>query len=100
MRRVTGVVLVLVALACATGVRAQSVMFGKRLIGKGDATAVVREVAGAPDRLDRIDGDDSTPTMEIWTYHDAAREVTLWIVAGKVVKVQEKAAVAAPAKPG
>lgn len=83
--------IVLALLACTAGAQAQSVMFGKRLIGKGDTVSEVRDAAGSPDRLDRIDGDDSTPTMEIWTWRDDAREVTLWIVDGKVVKAQEKA---------
>jgi hypothetical protein len=91
MRGRTGVmVVVLVAALAGAGVRAQSVMFGKRLIGKGDRVSLVREVAGMPDKLDRIDGDDSTPAMEIWTYTREQREVTVWIVSGKVVKVAEK----------
>jgi hypothetical protein len=84
------------ALAGGAGVHAQSVMFGKRLIGKGDRVSLVREVAGMPDKLDRIDGDDSTPAMEIWTYTREQREVTVWIVSGKVVKIAEKT-LAAPA---
>lgn len=83
----------LLAFAAAgfTPAHAQSVMFGKRLIGKGDSVASVREAAGTPDRVDRIDGDDSTPAMEIWTWNGDGREVTLFIVSGKVVKAQEKA---------
>lgn len=84
------IAMTMVLLAFAGGVRAQSVMFGKRLIGKGDQAAQVRDAAGVPDRIDRIDGDDSTPAMEIWTYARDQREVTVWIVAGKVVKVAEK----------
>jgi len=78
-------------MAFGGGLQAQSVMFGKRLIGKGDHVTLVREAAGMPDKLDRIEGDDSTPAMEIWTYTRDQREVTVWIVAGKVVKVAEKA---------
>jgi hypothetical protein len=79
-----------VVLVFATGARAQSVMFGKRLIGKGDRVSLVRDVAGVPDKVDRIEGDDSTPALEIWTYAREQREVTVWVVSGKVVKVAEK----------
>ena len=84
------IAMMMVLLAFAGGVRAQSVMFGKRLIGKGDQASQVRDAAGMPDKLDRIDGDDSTPAMEIWTYARDQREVTVWVVSGKVVKVAEK----------
>ena len=77
-------------LVFSAGTHAQSVMFGKRLIGKGDQASQVRDAAGMPDKIDRIDGDDSTPAMEIWTYTRDQREVTVWIVSGKVVKVAEK----------
>ena len=77
-------------LAFGTGAQAQSVMFGKRLIDKSDQASQVRDAAGAPGKVDRIDGDDSTPAMEIWTYTRDQREVTVWIVSGKVVKVAEK----------
>ena len=85
---------VVLALVLGAQAQAQSVMFGKRLIGKGDQASVVRDVAGTPDQLDRIDGDDSTPAMEIWTFRRDGREVTLWVVSGKIVKAQEKAATA------
>ena len=81
----TGIVLALCAHA-----QAQSVMFGKRLIGKGDPMSIVRDVAGTPDQVDRIEGDNSTPAMEIWTYRRDDREITLWVVSGKIVKTQEK----------
>ena len=77
-------------LACGAGAQAHSVMFGKRLIGKGDQASQVRDAAGMPDKIDRIDGDDSTPAMEIWTYARDQREVTVWIVSGRVVKVAAK----------
>ena len=81
---------VLAVLAFSGGAHAQSVMFGRRLIGKGDQAAQVRDAAGMPDKIDRIDGDGSTPAMEIWTYTRDQREVTVWLVSGKVVKVAEK----------
>jgi hypothetical protein len=87
-------------LAFSAGAQAQSVMFGKRLIGKGDQASQVREAAGVPDNVDRIDGDDSTPAMEIWTYTRDQREVTVWIVSGKVAKVAEKALHASGASAG
>lgn len=79
----------LALLLVCSAVQAQGVLLGKKLIGKGDETAAVRDAAGAPDKLDRIDGDASTPTMEIWTYRRDSREITLWVVSGKVVKVEE-----------
>lgn len=82
-----GVLLLVLAAASA---QAQSVLFGKRLVGKGDRAEDVREVAGNPDRVDRIDDDPSTPAMEIWTYRQKEREVTLWLVGGKVVQVEQR----------
>jgi hypothetical protein len=87
-------------LAFSARAQAQSVMFGKRLIGKGDQASQVREAAGVPDKVDRIYGDDSTPAMEIWTYTRDQRAVTVWIVSGKVAKVAEKALPASGASAG
>lgn len=84
--------LVLVLAPAATVVSAKSVLLGKRLFGKGDDVAAARNAGGAPDRIDRIEGDGSTPAMEIWTYVRKDREVTLWVVGGRIVQAQEREA--------
>src|SRR6186713_2258607 len=71
-------------LAFGGGVRAQSVIFGKRLIGKGDQVSQVRDAAGTPGKVDRIDADYSTPVLAIWTCEREQREVSVWIVSGEV----------------
>ena len=73
---------------------AQSVLLGRTLIGKGDAATAVRTAAGEPARLDRIDGDDTSPAMEIWTYRLADKVISLWIVEGTVVQASEERIVA------
>ncbi len=83
------VMLGIVLLFCVEA-HAQSVMVGRRLVGKGDAAATLRDATGEPDRLDRIEGDATTPAMEIWTYRRDDRETTAWIVAGKIVKVSQE----------
>ncbi|MEP6940108.1 MAG: hypothetical protein ABI846_10110 [Rudaea sp.] len=70
----------------------QSVMVGKRLISQGDSASHVREIAGAPDKIDRIPGDTSSPPMEIWTYRRRENVVVLFVVDAKVVHTQEKPA--------
>lgn len=89
--------LILLLLAMATTATASdNVLLGRRLIGKGDSAAVAREAGGEPQQLDRIDGDDSSPAMEIWTYRSDDKTVTLWLVADKVVKtLEERRAMAA-----
>lgn len=87
--------LVLVLALAVSAASAQSVLLGKRLLGKGDEIASARDAGGAPQRIDRIEGDDSTPAMEIWTYVRKGREITFWVVDGRIVKVQEKEAPAA-----
>jgi hypothetical protein len=72
--------------------QAQSVLLGKKLIGKGDDVARARDAAGEPSKMDRIDGDDSSPAMEIWTYRRDDRVITLWVVGGKIVKATEETA--------
>ena len=71
---------------------AQSVMVGKRLISQGDTTTRVREIAGVPDKIDKIPGDASSPPMEIWTYRRKENVVVLFVVDSKVVHTQEKPA--------
>ena len=65
---------------------AQSVLLGKKLIGEGDDVARARDAAGEAGKMGRIDGDDSSPAMEIWTYRRDDRVITLWVVGGKIVK--------------
>jgi len=77
---------------------ASSVMFGKHLVSKGDAIGSVRDAAGTPNKVDKIDADDSSPAMEIWTYNRAESIVTIWIVDRKVVQVQEQQAIGSTAK--
>ena len=66
-----------------------SVLFGRSLLKRGDSAEQAREVAGAPRRVERIDEDGGKP-MEIWTYERGGREVTLWIVDGRVVQIDER----------
>jgi hypothetical protein len=84
--------LILFLLLVCGEVHAQSALFGKRLVSKGDDTAHVRNIAGAPDKLDTIPADQYSPAMEIWTYRRKDSTIALWIVAGKVVQVQEQVA--------
>ncbi len=79
----------LLASGCAN---AQSALVGKKLISRGDPVERVRDAGGAPDRLDRIDGADHSPPMEIWTYRRRDRTITLWVVDERVVQVEDKAA--------
>lgn len=81
---------VLFLLCAATSVSAQSVLIGKRLVAKGENSAAARGAGGAPDRIDHIEGDDSSPPMEIWTYARKEREVTLWIVNDRIVQAEER----------
>ncbi len=84
MRRLIWLLVVLAADA-----QAQSVLIGKRLIGRGDAVERVREAGGEPDRIDRIEADAGAPPMQIWTYERRGRQVTVWIVEGRVASVDE-----------
>jgi hypothetical protein len=84
--------IILLLLICSSPAAAQSVMFGKRLVSKGDDVARVRDIAGAPDKVDTIPADQYSPTMEIWTYRRKGSSIALWIVGGKVVQAQEQAA--------
>lgn len=94
--------LILLLLATATAATASdNVLLGRRLIGKGDSAAAARDAGGDPQQLDRIDGDDSSPAMEIWTYRSDDKTVTLWLVADKVVKtLEERRTVAATGAAG
>ena len=83
--------LMLLLVFISGSVQAQSVMFGKRLISRGDDAAHVRDVAGAPDKVDLVAADQYSPAMEIWTYHRKGMLVSLWIVGAKVVQAQELA---------
>ncbi|WP_313913447.1 hypothetical protein [Tahibacter sp.] len=69
---------------------AQSVLLGKNLVDKGTRAADVRGFAGEPAQLDRIDGDEFSPSMEIWTYRYDDKVVSLWLVDGAVVKAAEQ----------
>jgi hypothetical protein len=81
------------ALAFAAGTcSAQSVMFGKRLVSQGDDVNRVRQVAGPPDKVDKIPGDSNSPPMEIWTYRRKENVIVLFVVDEKVVHTQEKPA--------
>ncbi len=71
---------------------AEPVLIGKRLVSQGDAASHVREVAGAPDKVDKIPGDGSSPPMEIWTYRRKENVIVLFVVDDKVVHTQEKPA--------
>ena len=83
--------LILLLLVCCASASAQSALFGKRLVSKGDDIARVRDVAGTPDKIDSIPADQYSPAMEIWTYRRKGSTIALWIVAGKVVQAQEQA---------
>ena len=83
--------LILLLVGCCASANAQSALFGKRLVSKGDDVARVRDVAGAPDKIDTIPADQYSPAMEIWTYRRKGSTIALWIVAGKVVQAQEQA---------
>lgn len=91
MRRV---LIVLMLLAAGTA-QAQSALIGKRLVSRGDDVARVRSIGVKPDRLDRIEADEHSPAMEIWTYDQGSRAIAVWLVNGKVVQVQEQEAEAA-----
>ena len=95
--------LILLLLGCCVSASAQSALFGKRLVSKGDDVARVRDIAGSPDKVDSIPADQYSPAMEIWTYHRKGSTIAIWIVAGKVVQAQEQAAADAagssPSKP-
>lgn len=69
---------------------AQSVLLGKNLIDKGTRATDLRGLAGEPAQLDRIDGDEFSPAMEIWTYRYEDKIVSLWLVDGAVVKAAEQ----------
>ena len=85
-------------LACVAGsVQAQSVFIGKRLIGRGDSIERVREAGGEPKRIDRIEADGDAPPMQIWTYERRGRQVTVWIVEGRVASIGESARADGPA---
>jgi hypothetical protein len=73
------------------GADAQSVLIGDRLVSKGDAARYVRDIAGAPEKVDKIPQDEYSPAMEIWSYRRNDRAITLWVVADKVVQAQESA---------
>ena len=85
--------LALSLLACSGFCSAQSVLVGKKLVSDGDNISKVREAAGAPDKLDKVPGDGSSPPMEIWTYKRKDSVVTIFVVDSKVVHSQEKTAV-------
>jgi hypothetical protein len=76
--------------ALPAGAAAQSVLLGKHLVDKGTAAAQVREFAGEPVQLDRIDADEFSPAMEIWTYRFDDKVISLWLVGGTVVKAAEQ----------
>ncbi|QBB69753.1 hypothetical protein ELE36_04835 [Pseudolysobacter antarcticus] len=90
--------LLIALLLLAANAGAGSVMFGKHLVSKGDAITSVRDAAGTPNKVDKIDADDSSPAMEIWTYNRPESVVTIWIVDRKVVQVQEQPAADGAAK--
>lgn len=69
---------------------ADGVLIGRDLVGKGDSIAQVLAAAGEPTQLDRIDGDEYSPAMEIWTYRFDDKTVSLWFVGDKVVKAAEE----------
>jgi len=85
------IVLSVLLLGCSVAADAQSALFGKRLVSKGDDVTRVRDIAGAPDKVDTVAADQYSPAMEIWTYRRKANTIVLWIVAGKVVQAQEQA---------
>ena len=88
-------ILMLVLLGCCATASAQSALFGKRLVSRGDDVARVRDIAGAPDKLDNIPADQYSPAMEIWTYRRKDSTIVLWIVGGKVVQAEEQASAGA-----
>jgi hypothetical protein len=69
---------------------AQNALFGKRMLSNGDDSGHIRDVAGAPDRVDTVPAEPDAPGMEIWTYKSRERVVTIFIVADKIVQIQEK----------
>ena len=69
---------------------AEGVLLGRDLVGKGDAAERIRAAAGEPAQLDRVDGDEFSPAMEIWTYRFDGKVVSLWLVDGKVVKATQE----------
>ena len=73
----------------AGSVQAQSALVGRKLISRGDSIERVREAGGVPDRIDRIEGDASSPPMEIWTYERRDRTITLWVVDRRIVQVED-----------
>ena len=76
----------------AGSANAQSALVGKKLIARGDPIGRVRDAGGVPDRLDRIEGGDHAPPIEIWTYARRDRTITLWVVDETVVQIEDKAA--------
>lgn len=60
--------IVFLAFLVVTSANAEGVLLGKSLVGKDSTRAQVHDAGGEPDQIDRIDGDESSPAMEIWTY--------------------------------
>jgi hypothetical protein len=85
-------VLLVFLIAAASSAQAQSILIGKRLISKGDPVSRLRDVGAKPDRVDRIEADEYSPEMEVWTYNQGGRAIVVWLVKGKVVQVQEQEA--------
>jgi hypothetical protein len=93
MQRILFLFALALTLTLAAGTcSAQSVMFGKRLVSQGDNVDRVRQVAGPPDKVDKIPGDTNSPPMEIWTYRRKENVIVLFVVDEKVVHTQEKPA--------
>ena len=82
----------------AANADAGSVMFGRPLVSESDAIGSVRDAAGTPNKTNKMNTDDSSPAMEIWTYNRPESMVTIWIVDRNVVQLQEQQAVDNAAK--
>lgn len=77
-----------VLMCLSLNVHAESVLLGKKLIGKGDSADKVLAAGGKPERKDTIAADEYSPAIEIWTYRQRKNDLRVWLVEGKVVQTQ------------
>ena len=86
MRYVMGVVL---AMAMAGSVLAQSVTFGSRLIVVGDSVAKVFDVAGKPDRIVQLENRFGAAMAERFEYYRGGKTISITVAGSRVIDVSE-----------
>lgn len=83
------VIVLLLAILCASSAWASTARIDGRIVSVGMSSAEVRERAGAPVTTERVENRFGAKVADRWEYHEGRRVINLYMSQGKLVHIEE-----------